>query len=579
MIYRSSTTAHFSLFGSATIRWIVAVTALAVIVLWGTSAAYMAYDRERSIAASEQQVAGAVSLLHAHATRTLEGARASLSMLDAWLTEDYFTQTARPLYLIDTVISRLRGYGGTTPDIRLFNREGRYFDLESAAPTGASVLPAAVFERLSAMAPGEILIEAPIVSPITQLETIPVLMPAQPNRYGIAYIGLGIPASVFAGPYEEARPKPNGLTALLRTDAMLLARAPLEFGKLGTRYPKLSLFAENRMSQPSGTYRAALNGSMRLASFAAVPDFGLVVISTAEIDAVLAEWREEVTLMIVLLLLATAAMGTGCYYIVRLFHGRELEFRRTREALAQAAAASQVKSDFLAKMSHELHTPLNAILGFSEVIAGALLGPIPATYRQYGGDIHASGQHLLNLVDGILNASMTESGQARLVEDTVDLQRATDAGLEAVRQACDMAGVRTEVRIAEDARFLVADGRLVRRMLSNLISNAVKFSNPGGLVTVTARVDAQGLELAVNDNGLGMAPGALAHVFEPFGRGDSFVSRPAAGLGLGLPDTKALIELHGGRIEIDSARGAGTRASLIFPASRIPAPVPMQMLG
>lgn len=579
MIYRSNASADARLLGSATVRWIVAVTGLAMALLWGSAAAYVAYDRERSITRSEQQVAGAVSLLHAHATRTLEGARASLSMLDAWLSEQHYAAQVRPLYLIDTVVSRLRGHGGSTPDIRLFDSEGRIFDFETGIAAGRSVLPAAVFARLAGMQPGQILIEAPILSPITGVEVIPMLMPVQPNRYGVAYAGIGIPTAAFVEPYEDARPKPSGLTALLRSDAMLLARAPQKFGKLGERYPKLSLFADGRIAQESGTYRAALNGQERIAAFATLPDFGVVVISTAELDAVLAEWREQAIVAIVVLLLASIAIGAGCTYIARLFHAREVEFRRTREALAQAAAANQVKGDFLAKMSHELHTPLNAILGFSEVIAGAVLGPISTTYRQYGGDIHASGQHLLNLVDGILNASMAESGQARLVEDTIDLQRAADAGIEAVRQACEMGGVRTEVRIAEDARQLHADGRLVRRMLGNLIGNAVKFSNPGGIVTVTAQVTGEGLELTVNDTGIGMPPGALAHVFEPFGRGDSFVSRPAAGLGLGLPDTRALIELHGGRIEIDSAPGAGTRAVLIFPPSRIPAPVPVPMLG
>lgn len=578
MIYRSSASPDAKLPGPVTARWIVAVTGLAMLLLWSTTAAYIAYDRERSIARSEQQVAGAVSLLHAHATRTLEGARASLSMLDAWLSEQHYATQVRPLYLIDTVVSRLRGQGGSMPDVRLFDAEGRIFDFETGIAGARSVVPADAFVRLAGMRPGQILIEAPILSPITGVEAIPMMTPVQPNRYGVAYVGIGIPTAAFAQPYEDARPKPSGLTALLRSDAMLLARAPGRFGKVGERYPRLSLFADHRTEQQSGTYRAALNGQERIAAFATLPDFGVIVISTAELDAILAEWREQAIVAILVLLLASIAIGTGCTYIVRLFHAREVEFRRTREALAQAAAANQVKSDFLAKMSHELHTPLNAILGFSEVIAGAVLGPISATYRQYGGDIHASGQHLLNLVDGILDASMTESGQARLAEDTVDLQRAADAGLEAVRQACNMGGVRTEVRIAEDARLLRADGRLVRRMLGNLIGNAVKFSNPGGIVTVTAQVTGQGLELAVNDTGIGMPPGALAHVFEPFGRGDSFVSRPAAGLGLGLPGTKALIELHGGRIEIESAPGAGTRAVLIFPASRIPAPAPAQIL-
>lgn len=565
---------------SPTIRWIVGVTALAVTLLWATTAAYMAFDRDRAIRGSESRVAAAVTLLTAHANRSFESARASLIVLDSWLADEQYG--LRPLHMMESLITRLRGFDGEIPDIRLFDETGRIFDMNGGVPSDESVANREFFSHLAGRHPGEIVVGAPFVSRYTGTEIIPILTRASPNRHGIAFLGLGIPSRIFTDAYEAARPKDGGVTALFRADATLLARAPTAGTTPGQRMPQLQLFAAGYAQQPSGTYRADLNGRARIAAFAGLPEFGLIVVSSTAIDAVLSDWREGVVMAVAVLLAVTAAMAAGCFYIVRLFRAREAEFRRTREALAQAAAANQVKSDFLAKMSHELHTPLNAILGFSEVIAGAVLGPLSAPYRQYGGDIHASGKHLLNLVDAILNASMAENGRAHLAEETVDLCQAAEAALETERQACAMAGLATEIRIAEDARFLLADGRLIRRMLANLVSNAVKFSNPGGAVTLSSRLTGEGLALEVRDTGIGMPPGALAHVFEPFGRGDSFVAREAAGLGLGLPDTKSLIALHGGRIEIDSAPGAGTRVVLHFPTARVaplPAPAPVQMLG
>lgn len=150
---------------SATARWVLAVTGLALLVLWGTAAGYLAYERERSIAAGEQQVEGAVTLLHAHATRTMESARASLAILDGWLSEEHFADRPRPLRLIGAVASRLPAVGGTIPDIRLFDETGAIFDIEAGAATISSVLPATLFEHLAGLAPGGIAIEAPFRSP------------------------------------------------------------------------------------------------------------------------------------------------------------------------------------------------------------------------------------------------------------------------------------------------------------------------------------------------------------------------------------------------------------------------------
>jgi PAS domain S-box-containing protein len=243
------------------------------------------------------------------------------------------------------------------------------------------------------------------------------------------------------------------------------------------------------------------------------------------------------------------------------------------KAHQDAELANRAKSQFLAHMSHELRTPLNAIIGFSEIMALQLMGPsgVPQ-YDRYAQDIQVAGKHLLSVIDDILDLSKVEAGKMHLTPETVGWQRLAEQCLILVRPLAADRMVALAADPAPPGTGFYADERLAKQMLVNLLSNAVKYTPSGGRVHFGIAPAADGgAVVTVEDTGVGMTEAEIVKALEPFGRIDSALVSQMSGTGLGLPLVKALIELHGGRLEIASRPGQGTAARLYFPPP--PAPV------
>jgi signal transduction histidine kinase len=239
-------------------------------------------------------------------------------------------------------------------------------------------------------------------------------------------------------------------------------------------------------------------------------------------------------------------------------------------ALDAAAAASQAKSQFLATMSHELRTPLNAIIGFSELLKGELFGPLgDARYKGYVNDVHRSGKHLLALVNDVLDFSKIDAGHLTLQDDQIDIGETLTTSLRMIEGQAANIGVVLENDIALDLPILRADERRIRQILLNLLSNAVKFTPRGGKVRLIAFSDDKEFVVQVADTGIGMATEDIPRALERFGQLDSDLNRKYEGTGLGLPLTKKLAELHGGRLVIESELCVGTKVTVAFPAERM----------
>jgi signal transduction histidine kinase len=238
-----------------------------------------------------------------------------------------------------------------------------------------------------------------------------------------------------------------------------------------------------------------------------------------------------------------------------------------RAARDEAQAASRAKSAFLASMSHELRTPLNAIIGFSETMAREVMGPLGSRrYLDYAEDILRSGRHLLALVNDLLDVARIEASKVELHEEVVAVG---DLVEEAVRIAGAAAGRRAEIRFEAPAELrLRADRRAAAQVLLNLLSNALKFSSPEGAVRVVVRCGAD-LAIAVEDEGAGIPEETLARLGQPFVQASNVLTRRHRGTGMGLFISRSLVELHGGRLDIDSAVGRGTTATVRFPATRV----------
>ncbi|MER9418734.1 HAMP domain-containing histidine kinase [Mesorhizobium sp. M0306] len=241
------------------------------------------------------------------------------------------------------------------------------------------------------------------------------------------------------------------------------------------------------------------------------------------------------------------------------------------EARRRAEDANLAKSRFLASMSHELRTPLNAILGFSEVMANEVLGPMSnPTYRDYARDVHDSGQHLLDLINEILDLSRIEAGRYQLNEEPMML-------LSVVEDCCHMMELKArnkDIRIVQDFENalprLFADERAVRQIALNLLSNAIKFTATGGEIRVRVGWTAGGGQyLSVKDNGPGIPEDEIPIVLSAFGQGSIAIKSAEQGTGLGLPIVQGLLAMHGGEFQLHSRLREGTEAIAIFPLSRV----------
>lgn len=307
-----------------------------------------------------------------------------------------------------------------------------------------------------------------------------------------------------------------------------------------------------------------------------------VGVPAAEIDTRLARVRWTMIGGGTLAVLATG----GLVFLSALSWGRrrkaEDEARQAREdflseqrlrLLAEkesAQAENKAKSDFLSRMSHELRTPLNAIIGFSETLRHGVFGQCNSKCGEYLTDIHRSGQHLLSLVNDILDIAKIEAGKTDLARDDIDLGDLIGSAVDLVRNFAERNAVAIEVRLGHEPQNLTADALRIRQVLVNILSNAIKFTPAGGSIRITTACRPDGVAITVRDTGIGMSADGIGKALEPFGQVENEFSRRYDGTGLGLPLAKELVELHGGRVDITSEPGCGTTVVVILPAGNGP---------
>lgn len=300
--------------------------------------------------------------------------------------------------------------------------------------------------------------------------------------------------------------------------------------------------------------------------------------------------------------LASMAIGIHVFfvYLARGLHSTALsmiEFRAEKDSLIteleeataisdesrrRAEAANKAKSRFLATMSHELRTPLNAIMGFSEVMEKELLGPIGSTtYREYAGNIYSSGNHLLHIINEILDLSRIEAGRYDLHEETIQLTDIVEDCERLIKIRADAKGLQIVEDFADDLPQVWADPRAMRQVCLNLLSNALKFTPKGGRITiVVGHTDDGGQYICVKDTGPGIPKDEIPRVLQAFGQGSLAHESAEGGTGLGLPIVQNLIQLHGGTFDLQSELRKGTEVLVTLPRQRVlHAMQPLQPLG
>jgi PAS domain S-box-containing protein len=317
--------------------------------------------------------------------------------------------------------------------------------------------------------------------------------------------------------------------------------------------------ADDLLGPEYGAYTRAIDLKV-IASGRATPFFEE---SYAGVDGVMRHW---LTSKVPLTSGAGSVWGVATVS-VDITERRRLE-EGLRQAKDQAEAASRARSGFLAAMNHELRTPLNAVVGFAEIMHRQLLGPIsPAEYNDYARHILDSGQHLLTLINDVLDFARLESGSLRLNRVPVDLPALVRAALEPLAETAATGGVRLAANLTDQPLVIRADEQRIRQALLNVAGNAVKFTPSGGSVTVALERLATGSALiTVTDSGIGIDEAQIAGVFRPFWQADSGLDRVKEGAGIGLPLARELVTLHGGQLTLQSRVGEGTRVTIELPA-------------
>ena len=395
----------------------------------------------------------------------------------------------------------------------------------------------------------------------------------------------------------------NGTIALVGLDGIVRARfsrnSPEGLEGIGQSIENRLGPDYSQKENSRGTYirQAKIDQITRLYSYQRVADYPLVVIVGLGYDEGLSSWRTNAKVILALAAVATLLLGALVLYLIREIDRREMrdieladERNKLRTANIRlqtvndelikskeiAETANRSKSSFLANMSHEFRTPLNAIIGFSEVIKDQIMGPIgKPVYADYAKDIWGAGEHLLEIINNVLDISKIEAGKTELSDELLVPAEIVGASLAAMRVQAANKKIALTSDIPPGMPLIRGDSLRLRQVLINLISNAVKFTEVGHVTVSVACDAAQGFRFTIADTGIGMSPADIVVALEPFGQIETTYSKKNVGTGLGLPLAQRLVELHGGRLEIESVKGVGTTVSVYLPLDRAVRSVPV----
>ncbi len=401
---------------------------------------------------------------------------------------------------------------------------------------------------------------------------LPVGMKVRGSKGDVIAIVIGImKPSYFSAFYENLDVGPAGRVTMWTADGYLVASMLNERSRIGDFDPEIKQYVSTMSARvkPGApmVYAARMGGVREVNAHGRLDNLPLTVSVYLNGDDYLNTWRQTRDRIMAGILAIIFAMAVFAVIILKQIERTRDNEEALRHAKALAEDANEAKSRFLAHMSHEFRTPLNAIMGFSDIIKGKVMGDtIAPVYVSYADHIHRSGEHLLNIVNDILDMAKVESGAQQIQAQAVDVGGVVTRAVSFVEQLAAQFDLHLATNIPPRLPQILGDERFIRQVLINLLSNAIKFSAPGATVQIRAILSQRGsLDMMVVDHGPGIEPMILKRIGEPFLQGNPALSRVGQGTGLGLSICKHYMGLLGGELVMESELGAGTTAIMRFP--------------
>jgi two-component system cell cycle sensor histidine kinase PleC len=569
------------------LKWgIAGAVGIVVVIMWGLVAASIVSSRDADIRDAESEASNFAAAFQDEVEHTLDAVAGTMEIVARQVREKnghfdmYRWARDIPLIAAGTIQAAIIG-----PDGRL-----------ASTTLERHPIPVDLSDRehfrvhLDGAYKG-LFISKPVTGRVSKQVTIQISQRLEDkNGKFMGVLVFSIPPGELTTLHKLVDFGPHGIVALAGLDNIVRARFSQKHpdgldgvGESVAGDPRPSAIAEGGM----GSYIRAsvIDHVMRVFSYRRLAKYPLVVTVGLDYHDQLAASRAHARTLIWLAGAVTILLGGLAIFLMREIGRRVVHEIRLRDeraklhaanieltaSMERAEAANQAKSMFLANMSHELRTPLNAIIGFSQIIKDQSLGPAGAKrYTEYAQDIWTSGEHLLELINNVLDISKIEAGKFELSEESLDPAEVIQASVMAVQSQIARKNIALEIHLPDKPVYVRADALRLRQILINLLSNSAKFTPEGGTITVsTDAADGGPFAFVVADTGIGMSAEEITVALETFGQVENTLVKKYEGLGLGLPLAKRFIERHGGRLAINSVKGTGTIIRVELPAERV----------
>jgi signal transduction histidine kinase len=554
-----------------------------IAVIWLVFAFYAAHERSRIFDLAGRELLGAQNVLRAHARRTYESTLTMLAVIDHWLAASSAGQPGgpRPIAELEALIATLQSHGEGPLAIRLIDSDNM---MSRLGPPGSENVVMDVSDRpyiqnLRDAAPGTMEIGATIRRGAVSY-VLPIVIKTHPNSFGIAYILAGETMETFSGAYENLLVTAPATLGIIENNGTILFTWPENVEITGQVVPGFSDYLGNR---PAGE-RALIelpsidgSGDGTLTGYASTVMAPLVVFASFERRDLDRVWLGNIAVGFLVCLGMSAAVALFAATVGRMMRRDAFKTLALQDALMQARDADRAKKNFLASMSHELRTPLNAIIGFSDMMRAETFGPLGAPrYKEYAADISDAGRHLLDVIHDILDTARIEHGFIELGTSPIKVEEAIEQTLQIMRPVVSERGLAISRAIDAGLPPLAMGKAHLQQVLFNIVGNAVKFSPPGAAIRIAAKVVPGvvpgvmpgAIEIIVADQGGGIPAHRIGELFRPFSKIDDGYVRNSEGIGLGLANSKLIVEAYGGRIALESELGKGTRVRISLPVTR-----------